>query len=245
MATITIDIRERDLIVEIAKTDNDIITASLEVGDIKVSSGENVLLFERKTFADLASSIKDGRFREQKQRILSAYNPNRVTYIIEGAPSFSELKKSTEPIHGLLPSAFMSALMSLQLRDGFHLFQTVNVADTAVYILEVASRLSNSPEKVCPVAAADGTVTDYVDCLKTKTKKSANITPEVCYILQLCQIPGVSAKIAKDIAAKFPSMTVLLQAIATDGTTAFKSIAGIAVKKAAKLVEYCGVPQSQ
>ena len=45
----------------------------LPIGDvlIQTNEGKDVLIIERKTFADLLSSIKDGRYEEQSYRLLN------------------------------------------------------------------------------------------------------------------------------------------------------------------------------
>ena len=46
---------------------------NLDLGDIIFKkNGKMVILIERKTFSDLSSSIKDGRYKEQKNRILNS-----------------------------------------------------------------------------------------------------------------------------------------------------------------------------
>ena len=58
-------------------------TQNLDVGDIHfLIDNELILVIERKTLKDLSSSIKDGRFREQKAR-LSVLNCEML-YLIEG-----------------------------------------------------------------------------------------------------------------------------------------------------------------
>jgi crossover junction endonuclease MUS81 len=250
MVKLIIDVRERGLIPLLTDVDGiEIETAALEIGDIKMVGEATELLFERKSFADLAASIKDNRFREQKTRILSVYPADRVTYIVEGAPSFKAMRAAANnntSFHGMLPSAFMSALISLQLRDGFNLVYTDSVEDTAAYLREVVQRLAKSPEKVVNAVSGSqggggsGNAEDYVSTLKTKTKKSANITPDVCYILQLAQIPGLSAKIAKDIAKVYPTMFALLTALSAEEKPQrlLSSIDGIGAKRAARIVEF-------
>jgi len=57
----------------------------LSVGDfaIRNDEGESVAVWERKTCADLAASINDGRYAEQKGR-LNAMDCRWKGYIIEG-----------------------------------------------------------------------------------------------------------------------------------------------------------------
>ena len=41
------------------------------------------MLGERKTTCDLYSSIRDGRYKEQKCRLLNNYDKRKILYIIE------------------------------------------------------------------------------------------------------------------------------------------------------------------
>ena len=88
--TIIIDIREdslhndifdRDL--DIYKDKIDITKAPLDIGDVHIKYNDILYIFERKTVKDLISSIHDGRYREQKARMLSIYNTIQLSYIIE------------------------------------------------------------------------------------------------------------------------------------------------------------------
>ena len=85
---IIIDSRESSLIKIIESRDLDIYKdhikvskEQLENGDIQIKFNENVFIYERKTINDLISSVKDGRYKEQKQRLLS--NFQNINYIIE------------------------------------------------------------------------------------------------------------------------------------------------------------------
>ena len=42
-----------------------------------------VLIFERKTCADLLSSINDGRYREQKSRLVSNFKKNQICILLK------------------------------------------------------------------------------------------------------------------------------------------------------------------
>jgi ERCC4-type nuclease len=75
------DIFDRDL--DIYKDKIDITKAPLDLGDIHIKYNDILYIFERKTVKDLISSIHDGRYREQKARMLSIYNTIQLSYIIE------------------------------------------------------------------------------------------------------------------------------------------------------------------
>ena len=63
--------KETKLIDELTKTSNLFECKVLDVGDIHICDNSNniMLIFERKTIADLLSSIKDGRYSEQSLRL--------------------------------------------------------------------------------------------------------------------------------------------------------------------------------
>ena len=64
---------------------------NLDLGDIQINinkddgTSELFLLIERKTMKDLISSVNDGRYREQKKRLLDSNIPNqKIMYLLEG-----------------------------------------------------------------------------------------------------------------------------------------------------------------
>ena len=223
---LTIDSREHDIIDYCNKKGIVFQSSSLEVGDIvltkKVGDRTEALVFERKTIADLDSSIKDGRYHEQKQRLKSAYPFHRITYIIEGnAKSIEKSKIMT------------SALISSRYRDGFHVIHTTNVENTIWYFTQIQERMS-TPGKT----TFDASNGEYALSLKAKTKKSANLTKELVYTMQLSQIPGISVKIAQDIANIYQTMSILLKAIEEKGVKAFDGITGMGKLRSKKIIEY-------
>ena len=58
---------------------------NLDLGDyVFKMNGSVVCIIERKTVEDLANSIRDGRYREQKARLFSQYDPRQIMYLVEG-----------------------------------------------------------------------------------------------------------------------------------------------------------------
>jgi len=231
---VTWDVREHEAIEYATEQKCELETKALEMGDIQIRSETETLVFERKTVADLAASIKDGRFREQKQRLLSHFPPHRITYIIEGA--YKSVFRTT-PFHGIDAAAYTSAVLSLQYRDGCHVMLTPSVKETVTYIYAIASRMASHPEKIA-YAPPNPTEETYASSLSVKSKKGDNLTPALCYVLQLSQIPGLSVKLATDIASVYPSMSVLLSAMQEKKEKAFTDIAKIGPKKAKTILEY-------
>ena len=81
--TLSIDKRERKLINYFSQY-KFVSTITLDLGDLIIFDKEKkpLLIIERKTIADLYASIVDGRYREQKARLIKS--GCRFCYLIEG-----------------------------------------------------------------------------------------------------------------------------------------------------------------
>jgi ERCC4-type nuclease len=199
------------------------------------------LIFERKAFTDLASSMKDGRYKEQKSRILSECQPRYVTYVIEEMPSPKVFITSHLNIMGLSNSTFMGFITHTLYRDGIHVFLSDSIDDTAYWLWMCAIKLCEHPEKFDGHNDTSSQL-EYHQCVKLKTKKIENITPQQCYIMQLCQIPYVSSVIAKNIASVYPTMKDLYVTLGSlsmkDQIKALVSLPKVGEKKAQSIVTY-------
>lgn len=253
---IYVDYRETKLLYELNLLLPSVtLSQNLELGDILiVSTGTYpfTLLFERKAGNDLESSIKDRRYSEQKKRILASYLPHKCTYIIEGLGTINDANDSKYILN--------SAIIHTLYRDNMHVIHTVNVKETANFIKSVYTRCKAHPEyfitpDIQPTSNSgtmDGSNTYLSNtynnsaCVKIKSKKSDNIDVRTCYILQLCQIPGISHIIATEISQIYPTYCSLVDALRGCDTTTekiklLKRINMIADKKATKIVEYIQV----
>lgn len=202
--SVVIDTREMSKNVEIWKSilnntnlnvlDKDIQSeeSPLRIGDFHIFSGDNIVfLIERKELGDFISSIKSGHYHEQRTRMLnSGLNPNQLLLIIEGY--------NPDKID---PSIFdlYSSVVASTIHLGIRISYTKNVEDTGKFILF----LTNSITKRDLEVAGKITHTNLVE-------KKKKILPENYYIASLELIPGVSAKVAKNICDKYPSMKKLL-----------------------------------
>jgi hypothetical protein len=211
---------------------------NLEIGDIEIgcTEPEIKLLFERKTQSDLMASITDGRYREQKIRMLGQFPAHRCTYIIEGA----EILANNEAEWGfprISPSVYDGAIMHTMYRDKMHIVFMRDVAQTAQWLCTLFKKIQAHPEKF--IDGADS----YISQVKTKSKKCENIDPATCLVLQLSQVPGISSKIAAEIVAVYPSLRALI--IACDGCDTvekkkalLEAIPMVGGKKADALIQY-------
>jgi ERCC4-type nuclease len=233
MITIYIDTRESQLISLFKARDLDKYQASisfevktLDIGDIHLQYDQKNFVFERKTVNDLLASVKDGRYREQKARLLSLDNAN-ISYIIEG----DDIVSSKYDRHqSLLSGVYLHTMY----RDNLHVVFTKNTNDTCTFILTLCAKIIDKPTDFV------NTIESYTDCIKLKTKKIDNITPENCYIMQLAQIPSISNVIAKNIQQVYPNMRSLIEALekTDDKLGTLCNIDKIGKEKALKILNY-------
>lgn len=154
MHTIKIDTREKDLIKLLPafiKEDTfmtnkiHIVVCPLDIGDfiLENSSGEEIIIFERKSVQDLASSIQDGRYNEQSMRLnATPLHNHNIQYIIEGSIDTYRNKYSR-----ITKEAIYSAMFSLNYYKGFSVMRSENVAETGTYIVKVIKKILRDTQK--------------------------------------------------------------------------------------------------
>lgn len=220
----------------------------LELGDIQIVCEDKGIryVFERKTFQDLAASIKDGRYREQKARLLATISPSHITYLLEDVNTRTILcpKSPNQHFFGLSKSAYESFLLHTRYRDGIHIHCAATPEETARYVMALARRIHLHPELFSKDTRGT-TPTTYIDTCAIKSCKRSNITPMVCFQLQLGQIPGLSSGIAKIVSQHVQSMRDLVGALAECPTMAermkwLQAIPSLGKKKAEAICTYLG-----
>jgi ERCC4-type nuclease len=221
------------------------VSENIPLGDIILynDAGQEKVIIERKSLADLAASIRDGRYKEQSFRLNQCTLHNhQIYYLIEGDLRFYK------PYKGLPDKkALLSAMVSMSYFKGFSLFRTTSLEETAEWILNFALKLDKEEAKGAlpfytqPSAASDpnasaadpnasGAVvsgagtgetntyasTDtYAEVIGKRIKKD-NITPENIGEIMLAQIPNVSCTSAAAIMRKFQTLAALLTALHAD-----------------------------
>jgi hypothetical protein len=178
------DIREREIIQRVPS----ISTRTLPVGDIWIGlSGEHVcaggLVIERKAVTDLDASIIDGRYREQRLRLLTYCQQQsaRPVYIIEG---------SLDTMHGHFNQNIRRQFLNrLQIRYGVSVIQT----DSLIGTIELCKILQEQFEKdASTFVLEDGAQKSYTHSVSI-SKKGNRDDPKVFASLMLQQCPGLSA----------------------------------------------------
>jgi ERCC4-type nuclease len=193
---IIVDYREGTLQKKFEKIDQKNITyQNLNIGDIQIiSNNHNISVFERKSINDLKCSLTDGRFREQKARILSSDFIHKC-YIFEG-----RVDKEFEEI-------FVQIVIRLQMKYHMLVFLTDDEESTC-NLINTCVKKCEKDESYFIHSSQHHHQCNYIDTLKLSKKE--NLTPEICFVLQLAQIPLISKKIAGIIASCYPNWTELI-----------------------------------
>lgn len=143
---IKIDTREQELFKRCEATiaavpkfaDIKLISETLPLGDIIINDGINdCIIIERKTFSDLAASIKDGRYEEQSYRLngLQHHNHN-IIYLIEGDINrFNSFKDRIDK------QTLYSAMFSINYFKGFSIMRSNNLEETATIACNMVYKL--------------------------------------------------------------------------------------------------------
>jgi ERCC4-type nuclease len=188
-SVLIIDNREQALLATIKNTKYE--TLNLIHGDIIIKhQDDNVIaIFERKTLQDLLASIKDGRYRNQKKELIENYDRSVLYYIIEGDLSFSNHDEN---------KITLGAIINILIRDDIKVFFTKNISDTCSLIENIYTRILENPEKYINKQTNEMVI-----------KKEKKITKENFLRNTLCQVPGVSNKIASEISKNFSNLRTL------------------------------------
>lgn len=238
--SIVVDSRETNLIGLLQSRDLDkyanvvnIETQQLDIGDIHIACDNKLWILERKTVQDLMASIKDGRYKEQKMRLQSTGSD--CTYVIEGDDVLSHKFQQYQTI---LSGAYLHTMY----RDNIRVIFTKNINDTCTFILTLACKIADRPDAFMQEKSIISS--EYIDCVKLKSKKIDNITPDNCYLMQLSQIPTISITIAKKIQEMYPNMLTFVKALeqADDKVGLLCKIDKIGREKANKILQFMSLP---
>lgn len=155
---IQLDYRERTLLdmlrpmlAAAGKSELELIApGNLLVGDINLlvigDLGQTLrqLIIERKSYADLIASVKDGRYKEQKLRLQSTCSqniwPTRFIYLVESGSAPEDQTASL----------FYGSWVSMTLRDNIPVIRVLSMAEGARFITRLADRLIRDSNDLIP-----------------------------------------------------------------------------------------------
>ena len=182
---LNIDYREKALLQRIP-----VEPKNLTLGDVTIEKdGKELLIIERKTIADLASSICDGRYKEQSFRLSESPVLNHnIMYLIEG---------SLNDTCSLSKKVLLSSLISIWYHKGFTIFRTESIDETAEFVTTLFEKLQKDDLK-------PHTDSDYTSTVKKQ--KRDKITPENIDVIMLSQIPGISSTTATALMTEYKTI---------------------------------------
>ena len=190
---LVVDKRERHLLALFG--DGGVHADTLEVGDISCTyPNGSCWVAERKSTQDMANSIKDGRWEEQKARLVSS--GLHVFYILEGG---------FKGVQGLPYGALVGAYTTLLLHPNIaSVCRTTDIAETKFVLTQLAQK--------CHVV----TKPESLGVVSSKRKKDDDIRN--IWIRQLACIPSISEHIAATLLDHFGSMSALREALSNPET---------------------------
>lgn len=251
---IWVDTRERDLIayLDVVATETSgsggaevdpeappFRVANLPIGDViltratdaastieELNRSDILVIIERKTVADLAASIRDGRYEEQAFRLndVREVNNHQILYMVEGDPNrptggnaFSKNK--------IGPDTVYATFASILFFKGFSLYNSRNLQDSGRFVWnthrkllkDMATKGRAMHHGSAPMGDAETGGANYDEACShltpTLKKKSAYASDAGLGAAMLCQIPGISGVIANALIAEFGSVRDLIDAL--------------------------------
>lgn len=204
---VVVDSRESDLSNALRSIDFMFENKQLVIGDVMVvrdnaSTEEVKCIIERKTVSDLASSIIDGRFKEQKSRIKdSGCDSSCVWYIIE--------QRYNAKIS--LPQPTLdSAVLNLQIVHGYKVMYTTSSLHTALVIKSLVAKMQKLDD--CTSESSEFFTSKPV--FKPVHKQDTfTAHPTAC---MLSCIPGMSFQTALVIESKYLSIDAICTTLHSD-----------------------------
>ncbi len=207
-----VDNREPKDIISILKSRiNNISTGNLDIGDfvIKTDNDETIMIFERKSLADLVSSIKDGRYTEQSFRLSEhPLDNHNIYYIIEGN-LMNFCNRNSEQVQKMV----FSSMLSLSYKKGFSLLHTNGSIETCEFIIRFINRLETEKPNI---NLEKGSTPPETYSNVIKSSKKSNITTENIGEIMLSQIPGVSIVAAQTIMQHYKTIKNLINCLQSD-----------------------------
>lgn len=199
MAQIVVDVREAKIL---KLLDHQCTSRQLSIGDIILLNPDNhvntLAIIERKTVADLAASLKDGRWHEQKLRLMQEKETSgsHIIYVIEGNMTFNE----SGNLYGIPAKALVTMIMKAMFKEKFQVVFTKTITDTCEFVCGLAKRIVEfQPSQANDVAKSSSFLHEPSDLEKhqdamIRAKKRENVSGATIFSMQLCAIPGISSK---------------------------------------------------
>jgi len=184
----------------------------LDIADVRISTPSGTILIERKSWMDFVSSLRDGRYANQKLRLLA--ERERAVAAGERLDVIVLIENKVTPFYngetrGMRHNQPFAALAKMAIRDGIAVVYSANAEDSAqhvAYVYKTALKDGfNAAEKARTVVASG-----YAGTAKhTNKRKNAD---DAAFEMMLTTISGVSGAKAKAVADEYQSLANLVRA---------------------------------
>lgn len=207
-----IDYREKQIIDKISLQNGTFtwnnVEMNIEVSNLPVADfafvekdSDYLILVERKTHTDLESSIIDGRFRQQKDRLINSINdPNKILYIIEG----NKVPKQQNMVN--------CSIVNILYKHQFKVLFSKSPEQTLTFLSIIYKKLQNGDIKINNIDNDNENMyTDNVsNIIPYKLISKADKIKNSLFQCLLSVIPGVSITIANKIVEIYPTLKTLM-----------------------------------
>ncbi|CAO2167705.1 unnamed protein product [Urochloa humidicola] len=152
-------------------------------------------IVERKNVADLGSSIRDNRYKDQKSRLQNC-GLRKLIYLVEGDPNTS---------NGSVAS-IKTACFTTELSEGFDVLRTSGYTDTQrTYGYLTQSIIDYYSTNFCSLAKSASSCPTYGE-FEEKCRGLQKKTVSQIFALQLMQVPQVTEKVALAVIELYPTL---------------------------------------
>jgi ERCC4-type nuclease len=197
---IKFDNREKELIKILEEKGYNMTLDNLDIGDIQfldLTTKNIIIIIERKTLSDLSSSIKDGRYKEQKERLIHSLKKDvRKIILIEGT-NYDDFSLPLKTLN--------SVIINTLIRDNIHIHISKNKEESIEFIENIILNIPKYYEDL-KKEIINGESKIFNNEFNCKTSKKENLTINICFRNMLAQIPGVSTTMANVYVDKYKNM---------------------------------------
>ncbi|CAM1297388.1 MUS81 (predicted) [Pycnogonum litorale] len=184
-------------------------------GHLRLPQARELILdyiVERKRMDDLASSIKDGRFHEQKFRLMNC-NIRNVIYLVEDYGSNNV---------GLPETTLQQAITNTQIINGFKIRRVKDCKESVAYLTVITRYLIKMYQDKDLRSCHKSDVNDFTEVparrllnfsdFNSSSMKNKHMSVSSMFIRMLMKVSGLSADKAIAIVEQYPTPSHLLQA---------------------------------
>jgi ERCC4-type nuclease len=251
---IVIDKRERQIIPHFQKLQSkagiSYFVEHMTTGDIAICYRSRILIIiERKTWADLGASIKDGRKANiEKLKALREKTECQIAYLMEGNPCPNPTTKFARiPAKNL-----QSHLDHLAFRDGVHMIFAKSCHDTANRVFELAKNYSTiSPSTLTEIdeildkeiyeslGGKDSGEEETKDKVKEQLQVKHVVSDDLILFKMWTSFPNITDKTAHMFSTKYKLKDLILGILTKKEITVMRYPSGVMIgpKRAANILK--------